>query len=298
MRTHFSEQSIILRTAAHAKAQGRKDAKRKTVGFDAIRQRFSSARRGRIVPESSAALRLCSFAWESTGFSRIIALLMLALTLTASDSPGETGPAADSVSLRGGQMLAFREGKNSPLEETITFPNDIKVKTNGTFTVKGAKPRKLEEGQMLSRDGTLTSPDGSIAPVMDHLTMKAGKVVVVRDGQSTPLDAPIVLPDGTGVTADGSITLPTGKTTRLLDGQLLRIEGGTLPVKDTITLQNGQVVVQKDGSLLRVARTQRIMMSDGTKVFGNGTVIMKDGKSVRLSEGKILEVEGVVRRAP
>jgi hypothetical protein len=38
------------------------------------------------------------------------------------------------------------------------------------------------------------------------------------------------------------------------------------------------------------------MMNDGTKVFGDGTVIMKDGTSRKLAEGEVLTVEGVVTR--
>ena len=228
----------------------------------------------------------------------MVAIMIFALALIATRLPGESPRETDSVSLRSGQMLALRDGKSSPLEGTIKFPNELKVETNGTFTVKSGKPRKLAEGQSLSRDGTLTSPDGSSAPVVDHLAMKAGKVVMVKDGQSAPLEGPIALPDGTRVTADGRVTFATGKSTRLLDGQLLRIDGGTLPAKDTVTLQNGKVIVQKDGSRLPIAKTQSIMMSDGTKVFGDGTVVGRDGKRAHLSEGQILEVEGVVRRAP
>ena len=228
----------------------------------------------------------------------VVGILMLGLALMATRLPGGSPREADSVSLRSGQMLALRDGKISPLEGTIKFPNDLKVETNGTFTVKSGKPRKLAEGQSLSRDGTLTSSDGSSAPVVDHLAMKAGKVVIVKDGQSAPLGSPITLPDGTRVTADGGVTFATGKATRLLDGQLLKLDGGTLPAKDTVTLQKGNVVVQKDGSRLPIAKTQSIMMSDGTKVFGDGTVVWKNGNALRLSEGQILEIEGVVRRAP
>jgi hypothetical protein len=87
-----------------------------------------------------------------------------------------------------------------------------------------------------------------------------------------------------------------GKTTRILDGQIFKLDGSALPAKDSATLKDGKVVVQKDGSLLPVQPRQSIMMSDGTKVFGDGSVIMKDGKKVTLSEGQTLVLDGVVRR--
>ena len=189
-----------------------------------------------------------------------------------------------------------QEGKPSPMRGEITLSNDVTVKTNATFTVKGGKVRYLKEGQSLSRDGTLLSPDGTSTPVVDHVTMKAGKAVLVKDGESQALESEIVLGNGTRVSPDGAVIFPTGTKTRLLDGQLLKSEGGTLPVRDTITLRGGRVIVQKDGSALTIGLNQSIMMSDGTKVLGNGTVIEKSGEKIQLSEGQILIVEGVVRR--
>jgi hypothetical protein len=56
--------------------------------------------------------------------------------------------------------------------------------------------------------------------------------------------------------------------------------------------------VQKDGSTLSLRPDQSIMMSDGTKVMGNGVVIWRDGNAATLIEGQVLVIEGVVRRAP
>ena len=85
---------------------------------------------------------------------------------------------------------------------------------------------------------------------------------------------------------------------RLMDGQLLTLEGSLLPARDTVILLGGKVSVQKDGSTLPLRPTQSLMMSDGTKVLGNGTVVRRDGTTLTLTEGQLLIVEGVARRAP
>jgi len=82
----------------------------------------------------------------------------------------------------------------------------------------------------------------------------------------------------------------------LLDGQFFRLDGRSITAKDSIALNNGKVTVQKDGSLLTVARGRSLMMNDGTKVMGDGTVIMKDGTPRKLAEGETITVEGVVTR--
>jgi hypothetical protein len=80
-----------------------------------------------------------------------------------------------------------------------------------------------------------------------------------------------------------------------LDGELLRPQGGTIPAQDTITMQNGQVMVQKEGSMIVVGATRSMMMNDGTKVLGDGTVITFNDR-MKLTEGQVIPIEGVVVR--
>ncbi len=227
---------------------------------------------------------------KSLGAAAALGLFLAVLDLPAQESGG-----VERVTRKDGKVMIVKGGSSAPLEKEITLPHDIKVMTNGTFTVKGGKSRELKEGQVLNKDGTLLNTDGSIMPVMDHVTLKNGRVVLVKDGESATVDKELVLGNGTRVAPDGTVTAKDGRRTRLLDGQLLELGGAVLPAKDTITLQNGKVMVQKDGSMLSVQPGQTLMMSDGTKVFGDGTILLKDGKKVTLSEGQILTVEGVVR---
>src|SRR5436189_234798 len=78
----------------------------------------------------------------------------------------------------------------------------------------------------------------------------------------------------------GGTQLQGGVLKRVLDGQLFRLEGGTIPAKDTITLVKGKVTVQKDGSSFTLRPGQIIAMNDGSRVNGDGYYITKDGQRV------------------
>src|SRR6185436_14897852 len=156
--------------------------------------------------------------------------------------------------------------------------------------------RQLLEGEILGRDGMLIKPDGSIMPVMDSVSMNRGRVMVFKDGESTELRASMQLGDGTTILPEGKITTRDGSSRRLLDGELFQLEGGVVPARDTITVQNGRVMVQKDGAVLAVEPGRSLIMNDGTKVLGDGTVIHFNGEQSKLTEGQILIIEGVVRK--
>jgi len=201
---------------------------------------------------------------------------------------------AERAMLKDGKMMIVQVGKTIRMEKNVVLPHDVKVTTNATFTVNNGKQRQLKEGQVLDSDGMLTSPDGSVAPVLDHVAMKNGKLFVVRDGEASPVDHEIAFPDGSKVLPDSTLRTSDGRLKRLIDGDLLTLGGKALQSQDTISLQGGKVVVQKDGSLLTLRPNQSIMMNDGTKAFANGTVVSKDGTTTTLTEGQIVKVEGVV----
>lgn len=231
-----------------------------------------------------------------TSFILLGGFAVASLVLAAPDRPPRALASGESVLRKDDQVMLLRGGKSTLLEEEVTVAGDVKMMTNGFFTVKGGKERELKEGQSLSEDGTLTSADGSVMPVWDHVAMKNGRITVVRDGEGAPLEQAMTLPDGSTLLPDGLITRGLGGQDRLLDGQLLRLDGTPLAAKDTITKRDNKVVVQKDGSVLTLAPGRNIMMNDGTKVMGDGTVIMSDGRTISLAEGQILTVEGVVRK--
>jgi len=221
---------------------------------------------------------------------------LLGLLCAGSIVSAQDSKPVDRVQLKDGRMLKVQGGETADLDKEVSLPNHIKVMTNGTFQVKGGKVRELKEGQSLGVDGMLTSPDGSIVPVFDHVIMKNGRPMITKDGHTTPVTGLTALGDGRQIAPDGFVVARNGARTRLLDGQLFKLDGSSVAAKDTITLSNGKVSVQKDGSLLQVPAGRSLMMNDGTKVFGDGTVLFPDGTQKKLAEGEIVAVEGVVRK--
>jgi hypothetical protein len=204
--------------------------------------------------------------------------------------------AAEKVQFKNDRVLALPGSQVLKAPNEITLPFDIVVRTNGTFTVKGGQSRQLLEGEILGSDGMLIKPDGSIVPVIDHVTMNRGKVVLFKDGVTTEVNALLQFSDGSSIVPEGVITPYGGAPRRLLDGEIFKLNGGSLPARDTITMQNGKVIVQKDGSQFTVEPNRSVTMNDGTKVLSDGTIIKFNGDQISLSEGQIYTLEGVVKR--
>jgi hypothetical protein len=220
--------------------------------------------------------------------------LLLWLCSGLSTLGADENQAPESASFKAGKVLVALGGKIVAATKDVSFPAEIVIKTNGVFKVSNGKPRQMREGQIIDAQGMLTSPDGSVAPVFDHLTLKNGRVQVVKDGDSKALAGEYVLPDGARISPDGSIRARDGKLRRLLDGQLLKLDGTTVGVTDTISLTGGKVVLFKDGGRVELKRGQVIAMSDGTRVSGDGSVVRPDGTKVRLKEGETIKIPGVV----
>ena len=66
-----------------------------------------------------------------------------------------------------------------------------------------------------------------------------------------------------------------------------------MALSDTVTMQEGRVFVQKDGTSFEVAPGRSLMMNDGSKVFGDGTVLLKSGEKTNVTSGAILKLEGI-----
>jgi hypothetical protein len=220
----------------------------------------------------------------------------LALVISVAISFAASSTAIDKVQFQSGKVLLWPGGQTLMAPNEASLPFSVVVKTNGTFTVQGGKMRSLQEGEIIGKDGMLTKPDGTVQPVVDHVSLLRGRVIVVTDGESAVAQAQVKLGDGTTIDPDGKITPPSSSPRRLLDGEVFQLKGGALPSRDTITLQDGKVRVQKDGSVLIVEPTRSVMMNDGTKVFGNGKITYKNGQETQLAEGQIIILEGVVTR--
>jgi len=208
----------------------------------------------------------------------------------------QTSDSARSVTVKSRKLLVSTGGEFTVTTNLVKLPFDIVVSTNLTYRVGKGKDRPFEEGQILNADGMLLNPDGTTYPVYDHVTMSRNQIRVMKDGDYSNLSGSMKLGDGSIISDDCYVKRSTGARFRLLDGQYFRLSGAAVASKDTISLRNGRVVVQKDGSSFSVARGATLMMNDGTKVFGEGYVIKRDGSRADLAEGQTLTVEGVVVR--
>ena len=223
--------------------------------------------------------------------------LVLLLVMGPFSLRAKADSAIDEATIKGTQAYGIRGEQLDALEDVLKFPFEVEVNTNGTFKVSGGKERKLREGQIIRRDGWLVYTDGTIRPVFDHVGMIAGRVTVVRDGQAQTSTERMVFPNGLTIDPDGSCVFPDGNRSRLADGQLFRLDGTSIPPKDSATFKNGRVVVQKSGTLIAldptIASVQAMGMSDGSRVQGNGTIRRQDGTIIPLPEGKTVLFAGI-----
>ena len=218
--------------------------------------------------------------------------LLVTFSLAAAPMVG-----VEKVQFRDNKVFAWQNGSVVEAITEVALPFDILVQTNGVFTVNGGRERRLSEGDILGRDGMLLKPDGSILAMMDHVTMNRGQVLRSEDGDAAAPRETMQLGDGTTLRPDRKIVTPQGNASWLLDGELLKPEGGSLRARDTITMQNGRVMVQKDGTMLVLDPARSITMNDGTKVMGDGTIIsFLSGAQTKLAEGQVHVIEGVVVR--
>jgi hypothetical protein len=224
--------------------------------------------------------------------NRIACILFLVLG-SAQPLPASDNSAVDGVTVKGGVVYTVQGGRLEILQDNLKLPFDVEVNANGTFKVAKGKERRLTEGQEILREGWLLNPDGSIQPVIDHVAMKAGKVMVVRDGQPEALGNPMTFPNNMTVAPDGMCTDSSGRRFRLVDGQLFQLDGAPLPAKDAVTLKNGRVVVQKDGTMIRLTPVQVMGMNDGTRVRGTGVIEKQNGTTIQLAEGQTILIEGL-----
>lgn len=202
------------------------------------------------------------------------------------------GEDADAVTFKDKNIYAIHGDKLELLTDNLAFPEKVMVSTNGTFKVGKGNDRPLQDGQVLRRDGWLVSADGSVQPVVDHVGIREGRAYIVRDGQASQLTSTMNFPNGMTINPDCSGgNLPGGRT-RALDGQLFRLDGTSIQAKDTVTLKNGRMVVQKDGTLITLGSVQIMGMSDGTRVNGNGSIQKQDGTVIQLGEGQTVLIEG------
>jgi hypothetical protein len=225
---------------------------------------------------------------------RILYLALIAI-VCALDLRAQDSSVPDAVTFKDNQVYAMRGDNVEALTESLKFPSDVVVNTDGHFTVAGGKERQLITGEALRSDGWLVEPEGSIQPVFDHVAMINRQVYVVRGGEATVLRDPMVFSNNITINPDGTgANLPAGNL-HLVDGQLFRLDGTPIPAMDSVSLINGRVVADRYGAVLPPLSPGQMMgMDDGTKVFGDGTIQKLDGTTVKLHEGQTILINGAV----
>jgi hypothetical protein len=172
------------------------------------------------------------------------------------------------------------------------------VHLDGTIW-QDAKPLwQLRDGELFAADGTVMDASGRVTHVVAHYLRRGGEFRLVVQGDETPVAPGTQLADGTQLLDHGFVVMPDGSRSYLEDGQGFALPGGELPSWDTVTFRNGKVTVYKDGTLLELDRNRVLMMSEGTKVFGDGRVVRRDRENdwaeatFQLPEGSLLKLPG------
>jgi hypothetical protein len=196
----------------------------------------------------------------------------------------------DYLVMKGGQVQIVTNGQALRIDEEIVLTPALKITTNGVLRV-GTKEKMLREGQKLTLDGLWLANDGMLIQFEDHYMFRNGKLWFVQEGAFALVTHDVVFPNGTRLRTDGLVAT-SSRLFRLQDGQMLTLEGASLPALDYVMKKDGKIVLQKDGSILAFPPSRLIIMSDGTQVRGDGTIVMQSGQTFVVEEGERLTLEG------
>jgi len=224
---------------------------------------------------------------------RISHLIFIAMICTSGlRAWGDGEP--DGVTVKDNQVYAMYGDKLEMLTENLKLPFGVEVYTNGYFKVGDGKKRELMDGEVIRRDGWLVEPSGSVQPVYNHVAMIKGQVYVVRDGEANVIKGTMVFSNGMSLNSGGYGDNLPGGNLRLADGQLFQMNGTPIPAMDSASLKNGQVVVQRDGSLITLSSNEIMGMDDGSRVYGDGTIQKRDSSTFKLHKGQTILIPGAV----
>jgi len=135
---------------------------------------------------------------------------------------GTTKTVWDHLTKERGQMVLFRDGKGSALQQAITLPTGVEVRPNGVIALPDGQINRFLEGQIMKLDGTVLA-------ATDTVMLKNGTVYVQKDGSQFPLRRrqSLMMNDGTKVFGTGKVAQKNGETIQLAEGQILKIKGIT-----------------------------------------------------------------------
>jgi hypothetical protein len=135
----------------------------------------------------------------------------------------------------------------------------------------------------------------------DAVLMKDGKLMTVtKDGQVIPVEEDTELANGVVVTKGGDYKSATGAKMKLKNGEILTKKGELMILMDAVVKLDG--VMMKDGKMMAVkdgnlsALDSGLDLTSGDKVSTDGTVTRKDGSTLMLREGEMINMDGSMMR--
>jgi len=133
---------------------------------------------------------------------------------------------------------------------------------------------------------------------VDAVTFKNGNVLCVRGGQSSEvLVDNLKFPFDIEVNPSGSFKVANGQERKLEEGQVLRCDGwllnsdgSTWPVFDHVAMQNGKVVVVRNGQTETL--TASMVFPNHLKIDPDGSCLYPDKSRARLVDGQLFRLDG------
>ncbi|MCL5097876.1 MAG: hypothetical protein M1608_10205, partial [Candidatus Omnitrophica bacterium] len=200
----------------------------------------------------------------------------------------------DYLFAKDNEVFVVKNAHRTRLTNELQLPHGLTVLTNGVVRTAGGQKKKLPPMRKLTFDGFWFMDEGLFYPFQDHYMLIHRQLYLVKDGILEPVQRAISFSDGTRLQPDGTIYTPDGRIVRMQDGQMVALDGRRLPATDQVMMKDGKVILFKDGSLLSLPPGRVMMMSDGTRVFGDGQIVRSNGQQFELQNGQRLPLPGAV----
>lgn len=203
----------------------------------------------------------------------------------------------DGVVMKDGKLYTFdKVGAMIPLEEDKELSNGTKVTKTGEYKTSAGTKAKLKNGEILTSKGDMMILSDYTVKI-EGATMKDGKVWIAKDGASTAVEASSDFGDGLKANADGTITLKDGSTLTLKEGELVTPSGELIRKREDIFAMDGVAIrggkpMKWDGSKYVPLTSDMNLGTSGTKISAAGVVTSKDGSTIKLNEGTIINTKG------
>ena len=203
----------------------------------------------------------------------------------------------DGVVMRDGKVFTFdKNGTMIPLEEDKELSNGIKVSKTGDYKTASGTKSKLKNGELLTAKGDMVILSDYTVK-FEGASLKDGKVYVSKDGATTAVESPTDFGEGLKANADGTIELKDGSSIVLKEGELVTPKGELIRKRDDVFAMDGVAIrggkpMKWDGSKYVPLITDMTIGNSGAKVNSQGVLTNKDGSTIKLNEGTILNTKG------